>query len=984
YDSLLEILSKGTAKELLSEPRLKTSALNAAHLLQLEESVFFPSERDLLNAALGCERGVRKTKDLVLRVRVTHGHLREARHPVAVGHYVGDAIVSAEAQLDRRLGGRLSNRFHMETYAGPLGTVEIVRAPSANPPGALVIGLGQVGELNSETLRKGVLEACLRYALARAEDSDGPAPRPGTKAGSAASSGKPEPRSAAISSLLIGVSAGSYLSIRDSVLAITQAVVEANRTLSHRKVADDSSRALNGPTLTDRVIIDELEFIELYEENAIEAIHAVYDLRESLEPNLEPGERLDLVPNLQWAPGGRFRRPLDIYATGWWRRIQITEANEKQSDPAKKLVSAAGSTQPDTDDSSCSRFVFTALTDRARIEETLTLSQNKISDLLIKESTTRTDFEKCASVALFELLMPNPFKAQARETADLVLMVDEAAAHFPWELMTDRLVKNKKPLAVEAGMIRQFKTSNFEVVAGPRRARLHNALVIGDTISGLVDLPGAQREAANVAHLLQAAGYNAEPALIKQSARDVVCKLFADDYRILHIAGHGMFTPDRPERTGLVLEDGIFLSPLEFKQIRVLPELVFINCCHLGQFDDGRRLNTSYPEALAGSVAETLIQRGVKAVVAAGWAVDDTAAVKFAITFYQHLLNGGKFGEAVKRAREAAYSPTSNTWGAYQCYGNPDFALSLRPLGGTSSSVTFRSRSENIDELRDIVADALDNNTDEQKAALFNRVAELDKTLPAAWRDGEVLCLLGEAYRHLGRLNEACTALRDAIERPEATARLDAVEHLANCLDRLAKKLYDTDPAGAKQLWDNAEQFLTGLNAAIGESHERLSLLGGLWKRRGEALAGPEMAQQRTQAFQKSRDYYRDAYKRLKEQNNEISPYSGVNWLAMAHVSEGPLDPNWKTVARECLDAAQLLKDQPLFWDRTALPDTLLVKYLNEGTLHDHVDELAQVYNSVFTFGTPIQIDSVLSQIQFIQKMRPNDDLANLISKLTT
>ena len=32
---------------------------------------------------------------------MVHGHLREARHPLAVGHYAGDGIVSAEAELDR-------------------------------------------------------------------------------------------------------------------------------------------------------------------------------------------------------------------------------------------------------------------------------------------------------------------------------------------------------------------------------------------------------------------------------------------------------------------------------------------------------------------------------------------------------------------------------------------------------------------------------------------------------------------------------------------------------------------------------------------------------------------------------------------------------------------------------------------------------------------------------------------------------------------
>jgi hypothetical protein len=33
---------------------------------------------------------------------------------------------------------------------------------------------------------------------------------------------------------------------------------------------------------------------------------------------------------------------------------------------------------------------------------------------------------------------------------------------------------------------------------------------------------------------------------------------------------------------GVVLSNGAFLGPAEIKAMRVVPELVFINCCHLG------------------------------------------------------------------------------------------------------------------------------------------------------------------------------------------------------------------------------------------------------------------------------------------------------------------------------------------------------------------------------------------------------------------
>lgn len=65
------------------------------------------------------------------------------------------------------------------------------------------------------------------------------------------------------------------------------------------------------------------------------------------------------------------------------------------------------------------------------------------------------------------------------------------------------------------------------------------------------------------------------------------------------------------------------------------------------------------------------------AIIAAGWSIDDTAAVAFATTFYQQMLAGTGLGDAVKNARHNAYNErrTSMTWAAYQCYGDPEFRL---------------------------------------------------------------------------------------------------------------------------------------------------------------------------------------------------------------------------------------------------------------------------------------------------------------------
>ena len=103
-----------------------------------------------------------------------------------------------------------------------------------------------------------------------------------------------------------------------------------------------------------------------------------------------------------------------------------------------------------------------------------------------------------------------------------------------------------------------------------------------------------------------------------------------------------------------------------------------------------------------------LIGIGVRCVIAAGWAVDDAGASTFATTFYDAILNGRRFLDAVADAREAAQLVGGNTWAAYQCYGDPDWifrrdaadaqgvASPLNEFAGIASSIGLENALETL------------------------------------------------------------------------------------------------------------------------------------------------------------------------------------------------------------------------------------------------------------------------------------------------
>ena len=157
-----------------------------------------------------------------------------------------------------------------------------------------MIGLGDVGDLTPEKLARLVANAAVRHAVRVADTSSG--------TGWA---------SAAMSTLFIGTDSGS-ITIADSIRSIVRGVLEANRRLRATK-------------LWERVRIDHLQFVELFEDVAEQAAHIVNALPEMLARELSRAEGLEPTPQLGVMPGGEYSRPPeDHQATGWSRRVQIT------------------------------------------------------------------------------------------------------------------------------------------------------------------------------------------------------------------------------------------------------------------------------------------------------------------------------------------------------------------------------------------------------------------------------------------------------------------------------------------------------------------------------------------------------------------------------------------------------------------------------------------------------------------------------------
>ena len=307
---------------------------------------------------------------------------------------------------------------------------------------------------------------------------------------------------------------------------------------------------------------------------------------------------------------------------------------------------------------------------------------------------------------LFQLLVPAEIETFLGGSTDTQIEVDRGTAGIPWELLDVRRAgsSDPRPWAIRTKLLRKLRTATFRdhvVDAGAD----DGVLVIGDPAVDRTKYPrlfGARREAMAVARALEGSAENRryvrsvitplDLTSPEPDAKTVINAVLEREWRIVHVAGHG----EAPERLGekdgnprgVVLSDGAFLGPREIECMRTVPELVFVNCCHLAGRNINQVLSPDQPTRaeFAAGVAEALISIGVRCVIAAGWAVDDDPANAFAASFYTALVNGCRFIDAVAQAREDARRLGGNTWAAYQCYGDPDWRY--RPETGDAQRPT--------------------------------------------------------------------------------------------------------------------------------------------------------------------------------------------------------------------------------------------------------------------------------------------------------
>ena len=350
--------------------------------------------------------------------------------------------------------------------------------------------------------------------------------------------------------------------------------------------------------------------------------------------------------------------------------------------------------------------------------------------------------------------------------------------------------------------------------------------LIWDTTSTLVEpaSTSATDDAAATPHVYQ-----------QVTSVKALHRLLNGDWRVVHIAAHGDFTDD-PTTTGVVLGN-LRLTPNVFSKMSVIPDLVVLNVCHLGRVLTGAN-------RVAASVGRELLKAGVRAVVVAGWAVDDTAARSFSEHLYTELLTGSDFGSAVSGARHAAWETErrSLTWGAYQCYGDPGFCLTTRAYRRDLSEVhTVGELRRRIQRLFSVASDQGRSATVDAEGSAQQVRSDLRdlQTCAIKLKSPEALAEVAETWAELMEFRSAIRLYGLALKRGGSNVTIGSIEQLGNLLSRRAQQLHRR---GVAKSWVDVyvKRAQTWLKRALdlGTTDERLALMGGFHKRLATMTTG--------------------------------------------------------------------------------------------------------------------------------------------------
>jgi len=238
--------------------------------------------------------------------------------------------------------------------------------------------------------------------------------------------------------------------------------------------------------------------------------------------------------------------------------------------------------------------------------------------------------------------------------------------HGPLHYLPFGALHSGREYLVDRANIRVLQTAGvLRFVRSKPRAQRPAVLVMGNPDLGdpRYDLKFAQEEARAIARIMPGA-----TLLLRDRAKASLLSSRAGEFDMIHFAAHGVFDPEDPLNSALLLAGDAagsgWLRARDLYNLNLNADLVTLSACEtaLGKItkgDDVVGFTRGFLYAGAGSIVSTL------------WKVDDRATMDLMLDFYGRILKTEK-GEALRQAQRNARKkyPHPFYWASFQLTGD--------------------------------------------------------------------------------------------------------------------------------------------------------------------------------------------------------------------------------------------------------------------------------------------------------------------------
>lgn len=367
------------------------------------------------------------------------------------------------------------------------------------------------------------------------------------------------------------------------------------------------------------------------------------------------------------------------------------------------------------------------------------------------------------------------------------------------------------------------------------------------------------------------------------------------------------------------------------------------------------------------------------------------------------MLSGCDFGSAVKSARLECYQEHkhTNTWGAYQCYGNQFYKFDTRKkLSGDHQEYVVSSQVHT--DLDNLLISIRDKKEDE-KTALAKLDTYIDKAEASNLLDAVVLEKEALIYDELGNVEVAFQKYKGLFQFDNGNYSIKALEQYCQVqsfrLDSIIEPALasnDRDAvANAVTEYLNEIRLLT----LAGRNASRLNIVGNAYKLTAKYLDGVEKIEQLKTAFA----YYSEAMEMASDRYSGQYLDAISNLLFIGYILEDLGDekllerlqtnkafedvadlPKYLTDLRQELDDfdKEDLDISVLIGMTEISYAILLVSENNDG----HQDQIIlkwykEIFNQIYS---PRYINIEISQINFLMEYIENNDVIDCLIAIKT